>query len=86
MNDKLREQFEEVAEKEGLSLEVFNGDYNWLNTRLAWKFWQASRESLEVELPNVSGIPHTDYDYGYRDGIEKCETILTSNGVKIKND
>ena len=47
--DKSRQQFEKVAEKEGLSLELFNGDYNWLNTRIAWKFWQASRESLEKE-------------------------------------
>lgn len=48
---KSREQFEELAAKEGLSLEIFNGDYNWMNTRLAWKFWQASREILEIELP-----------------------------------
>ena len=27
--DKSREQFERLAAKEGLSLEVFNGDYNW---------------------------------------------------------
>lgn len=47
--DKSREQFEKLAVEEGLSLEIFNGDYNWLNTRLAWRWWQASRESLEKE-------------------------------------
>lgn len=85
MADKSRQQFERLAAKEGLSLEVFNGDYDWMNTRLAWKFWQASRESLEIELPerkNYSGFKQ--FDDGYERAIDDCENILISNGVKIK--
>lgn len=84
--DKSREQFERLAAKEGLSLEVFNGDYNWMNTRLAWKFWQASRESLEVELP-CKYEQDDEYDYftmGYNAAIETMEEFLVSDGVKVK--
>ncbi|QXO10340.1 hypothetical protein [Proteus phage vB_PmiM_ZX7] len=84
--DKSRKQFEELAVEEGLSLEVFNGDYNWLNTRLAWRWWQASRDSLEIGLPEPnpedSGSPNF-YD-GYNTAISDIHDELISNGVKIK--
>lgn len=84
--EKSRQQFEELAIKKGLSLEVFNGDYNWLNTRLAWKFWQASRESLEVELPRKHDEAD-EYDYyaiGYNSAIDKVKSVLIEDGVKIE--
>ncbi|UNH28139.1 hypothetical protein MNY64_04855 [Moellerella wisconsensis] len=92
--DKSRQQFEDALKSgfntKHLSLELQRengcGTYRWGETERCWEMWQASRESLEVKLPNVSGIPHTNYDCGYRDGIEKCENILISNGVKIKNE
>lgn len=86
--DKSRQQFEELAVNEDLSIEVFNGDYNWPNTRLAWKIWKASRESLEIELPLKADDKdpfYDDFDAGLNIGIEKCKELLTSNGVKIKN-
>ena len=89
--DKSRQQFEDYilnkpnAHIDPLKMSRF-GYYYYHVTREAWEAWQASRESLEVKLPNVSGIPHANYDCGYRDGIEKCENILISNGVKIKNE
>lgn len=83
--EKSREQFEKFAVKEGLPLEIFNGDYNWMNTRLAWRFWQASRESLEIELPeNKNYGKSRQFDDGYERAIDNCENILISNGVKIK--
>lgn len=84
--EKSRQQFEAMATKEGLSLEVFNGDYNWLNTRLAWKFWQASRESLEIELPRKHD-EDDDYDYfsmGFNAAIDKVKKVLIESGVKVK--
>lgn len=85
--DKSRQQFEDwfAPQKEEMKL---NGLGMISITRMHQRqlsAWQASRDSLEIELPDVSGIPHTNYDCGYRDGVEKCETILISNGVKIKN-
>lgn len=84
--DKLRQQFEELAVEEGLSLEVFNGDYNWLNTRLAWRWWQASRESLEIELPRKHDVDD-EYDYfamGYNLALNKIHDLLVEEGVKVK--
>ena len=84
--NKSKEQFEEYCRVNELPLEVFNGNYNWNSTRIAWEAWQASRESLEVELP-LGHDEDDEYDYfamGYNSAIEKCKQILTSNGVKVK--
>lgn len=84
--DKSREQFEEIAVEEGLSLEIFNGDYNWLNTRLAWRWWQVSRESLEIGLPRKHDVDD-EYDYfamGYNLALNKIHDLLVEKGVKVK--
>lgn len=55
--------------------------------------WQASRESLEVELPDCIEYDkeylECDYEEGYRKGynnsLSECRQALISNGVKIKN-
>lgn len=72
--DKSRQQFEEWRSK------------NKSSTINLFDVWQASRESLEVELPERKGICHNEYESGYFDGIDKCEDILIRNGVKIKNE
>lgn len=47
--------------------------------------WQASRESLEVELPDLGDVILDDYFVdGFNDAISEVEKILISNGVKIK--
>ncbi|UPK82392.1 hypothetical protein LW139_08940 [Proteus vulgaris] len=91
--DKSRRQFEEEFRKYStldkddiFKIDSESDDYYYLATRQAWHWWQASRESLEVELPQRKGICHNEYDSGYFDGIDKCEDILISNGVKIKNE
>lgn len=73
--DKSREQFEKWSDGKDLyNLSPFD-------------IWQASRESLEVELPNAnpddSGSPNF-YD-GYNTVISDIHDELISNGVKIKN-
>ncbi|MGJ3353484.1 hypothetical protein [Providencia sp. Je.9.19] len=82
--DKSRQQFETYFLKkpqnhiDPLKKDQF-GYYYYLVTREAWEAWQASRESLEVELP--------DSKYGsegYKGMIELFRNILISNGVKIK--
>lgn len=90
--DKSRQQFEkEMAETMNLDINEIirhrDGDkYQSLTVSVAWHWWQASREILEVELPQRKGVCHNEYDSGYFDGIDKCEDILISNGVKIKNE
>ncbi|EOZ9063022.1 hypothetical protein ACUII0_002524 [Providencia rettgeri] len=99
--DKSRQQFEEEF-KDCNSLDVDDpfriwdeiNDYYYLETRQAWFWWQASRESLEVELPELIEYDRKyiecDYEEGYRKGYNisslKCKKILISNGVKIKNE
>lgn len=79
--EKSREQFEDYCRTVDLPLEIFNGNYNWNSTRLAWEGWQASRESLVVELPKkYLG------EYTRNKTINECKDILISNGVKIKNE
>lgn len=75
--DKSRRQFEEFISK---------GDYPWVKgiIPVMWMVWEASRESLEIELPERKGICHNEYESGYFDGIDKCEDILIRSGVKIK--
>lgn len=95
--DKSRQQFEEEF-KDCNSLDVDDpfriwdeiNDYYYLETRQAWFWWQASRESLEVELPdigtNLLACNHEEFIDGFNDAISEIKTILISNGVKIKNE
>ncbi|MEY1578259.1 hypothetical protein AB7Z98_05205 [Providencia manganoxydans] len=85
--DKSRQQFKEWFNDE---YKTTMKDYDEPLVEFVMKqlfiVWQASRESLEVELPQRKGICHNEYDTGYFDGIDKCEDILIRNGVKIKNE
>lgn len=73
--DKTRQQFEAF---------INDGGFPWLKASIPimWMVWQASRESLEVELPksylNLNG--YWCYDES------EVDNVLISNGVKIKNE
>nr|ELR5137099.1 hypothetical protein [Providencia rettgeri] len=92
--DKSRQQFEETIKKlsdqsefESKLKRANNGlNYADVGIDLMWISWQASRESLEIELPQRKGISHNEYESGYFDGIDKCEDALIRSGVKIKNE
>ncbi|WP_272663364.1 hypothetical protein [Providencia sp. PROV134] len=85
--DKSRQQFEAF---------VNDGDFPWLKASIPimWMVWKASRESLEVELPDSIGYSkeyrECDCEEGYRKGynnsLSECRQALISNGVKIKNE
>lgn len=81
--DKSRQQFEEFISK---------GDYPWVKgiIPVMWMVWEASRESLEIELPSDvitghDGMFDEGLAIGYNNALEECKEILDSNGVKIKN-
>ncbi|MER1814600.1 hypothetical protein KC982_04380 [Proteus mirabilis] len=94
--DKSRQQFEETikslsdpSEFESKLKRANNGlNYADQHVDLMWISWQASRESLEVELPEPSpedsGSPNF-YD-GYNTAISDIHDELISNGVKIKDE
>ncbi|HEM8211019.1 TPA: hypothetical protein U2M19_001865 [Providencia rettgeri] len=83
--DKSRQQFEEWFKKE-CNKKNYNEDTILLLYGALFGVWQASRESLEIELPQRKGICHNEYESGYFDGIDKCEDVLIRSGVKIKNE
>lgn len=95
MNES-RQQFEEFikfhldGKVDNDTFETANNglNYSYPYVDLMWITWQASRESLEIELPEPdpddSGSP-TFYD-GYNTAISDVYDELTRNGVKIKDE
>lgn len=52
----------------------------------AWKWWQASRASIVVELPeSVQGVSDP-FDDGHRVAIDGCADSLRSIGLSIKGE
>lgn len=90
--DISRQQFEQYlrlhtdpAELE-LKLKKANNGLNYANrdVDLMWIGWQASRESLTVELPLSLHVGAYDYyTDGYNSGVDYCEVILESAGIKV---
>ncbi|MEI9749694.1 hypothetical protein V5085_01975 [Moellerella wisconsensis] len=88
--DKSRQQFEEWFKKEYPLIEA-QPENTLLQSvkRQCQKAWQASRESLEVELPRKTNPTDTFYDsfdLGLDVGISQCRRAIISSGVKIKNE
>ncbi len=79
--DKSRQQFEGWINKNHPKCSGYHKD-------IRLEAWQASRESLEIELPEPnpedSGSPNF-YD-GYNTAISDIHDELISNGVKIKDE
>lgn len=86
MMDKSRQQFEEeMAKYLNVSIEFISkerrGDrYYSYSMNFAFDVWQASRESLEIELPEPFIANET---WCYDEDL--VNQVLISNGVKIKN-
>lgn len=87
--DKSREQFEAWFEKEFDSkMDEYGEVVVNLVKREQFKVWQASRESLEVELPDKYTLEYMQDDLSDSEcDFFKCDDIkneLLNNGVKIK--
>jgi hypothetical protein len=97
-----RAQFEEWIEKEtGFDIRRTNypmtksedQQYADHNTNFAWKAWQASREAIEVELPEKIS-PHNRNESGYviaqaamyDEAIDDCAQAVKECGISIKKD
>lgn len=91
--DKSRKQFEAWLVRNhsdtcnNINFEINSkGDYRYFSTRLAWGAWQASRKSLEIELPSKHDVDD-EYDYfaiGYNLALNKIHDLLVEKGVKVK--
>ncbi|HEM8308272.1 TPA: hypothetical protein U2M51_004592 [Providencia rettgeri] len=80
--DKSRQQFEEWFNDEyKTTMQDYNEPLVEFVRKQLFIVWQASRESLEVELPEGFGV-HEVWCYT----AVSVENALISNGVKIKNE
>jgi len=98
MREKSQEQFEEWARHdrdwEDDDFRLINGVYYWGTTREAFLAWQASREALVIELPEVyawdnDGGFEKEYDPDSECSmalIPKIDVIIAieAAGVKVK--
>lgn len=90
--DISRQQFEEYLklhtdQKElEQKLKTANNGLNYADrdVDLMWIGWKASLESLTVELPLSQRVRAYDYyTDGYNSGVDCCEVILESAGIKV---
>ncbi len=86
--DKLHEESRKQFEGAYAKAKHFTDNEDW-----AWQFWQASRASIVVELPNGLTTREAldlgymgDYAAGVDDGIEETAKVLRSIGLSIKGE
>lgn len=78
-----REQFEEWAKENGMSLVYGDCDYVYSPTVWAWKAWQASRAAIEIELPEPCSPGDFCIDIPAQAHHEVIEAIENA-GLKVK--
>lgn len=77
-------QFEEWFEKNGITKGwCSKRDLEFIKSKMLL-CWQASRESLEIEIPEEVSHPDDYYQDGYNRALEDIKNSLTNIGVKIK--
>ena len=80
------EEFEAWASKDyGYSLTRYYTDlrYDDDDTEAAWDAWQASRETLVIELPEKWG-EYTEAGFSACQAIDECMENIHAKGVKTK--
>lgn len=90
-----REQFEvqirlytdesEIEER----LEKANGGLNYAHpeTDVAWIWWQASREAVEVELPHQVDCCNVPFAaHSWNACLEESEKRIRAAGIKVKGE
>lgn len=86
-NEKMREEFEEWASKEGYVIRTDGADYYCHETSEAYATWQASRAALCVELPKIVNSEWactSDECAAMRDAIRFCKRAIESTGVRTR--
>lgn len=53
-----------------------------------WWAWQASREAVEVQLPDHRDYEETlsDHELGFNTGLEFCAEAIRAAGIKVKGE
>lgn len=104
MNDKIRGEFEAWVVTLGSSVmkcgtkDSPSDVYSYVETQAMWMAWQASRESLVIELPPVRPEPTSSGDALRSDGEaatwniwvgdklakKECREAIEAAGLKVK--
>lgn len=87
-----REQFEAWLRAQPHVLNVGiepDGTYTLHEDRVAWEAWQASREAMEVELPQEAKCrfkyPEAEAQCdGFNDALSQCDYAIRAAGIKVK--
>ena len=90
--NKMRDSFEAWAENEvGLNTtaSVIPGCYCEPETETAWAAWQASREAVVVELPELRSVPDRDCwartnGLGFNNALKEARQVIEAHGLKVK--
>lgn len=84
--DKNREAFESAYSKfydYEIRFEKAISGYRYKHENAAWWAWQASRQAIEVELPEAAySRPELTTCASY--WIKKCAEAITSLGIRVK--
>ncbi|MGE4897192.1 hypothetical protein [Yersinia enterocolitica] len=96
---KSREEFEKWLEEvhglygEDIDWEPERNCYRIFGIHLAWCAWQASREIIEVDIPEEMTCRealeqgHTsDYANGFTAAIIQCYAVVRTAGIRIKGE
>lgn len=97
MSEKMRDEFEEWAKREGYYVDTIDdyltaemdgliaGSYRSYEVRVSWQAWKASRAALVVELPELKSFNASDEaDFAYEVAIDDIKCALDDAGVGYK--
>lgn len=53
--------------------------------QIAWAFWKASREVVEIQLPDSRDYEETlsDHELGFNTALEQCAEAIRAAGIKV---
>lgn len=65
-----------------------NGAYHSKPCQSAWEAWQASREAVDVQLPDRRDYEETlsDHELGFNIALELCAEAIRAAGIKVKGE
>lgn len=90
MRDISREQFEawhrSVVDGEPPHEKYSNGDYRNQHVQRYWLGWQASREAVVVELPEIAHEidESVEIAYGFNCALKTIRADIEAQGLKVK--
>lgn len=87
MNDKMREEFEAavLSEYPNQNMGKFaSGEYQSTTIEHCWWAWQASRASIEVELPDYTNPFYGGDNFDECQYAADCEKAIEAAGLKVK--